>query len=548
MCFGQSAQVPLTGDTYRLLDRLEVKSGVLAHSFHSVIKPYQRKEIAAFIQELEKDTAIAWSLQDKWNLEYLMVDNWEFLDSTKQHIADSKSTPLKYLYKKKNDAYYFSGKDFDIHVSPIFNFSYGRNRADEGSQNLLINTRGVELRGTIGEKVGFYTYFTENQSHTPFYIRDYSLAANSFSYYGLTKIVDDDSVSIFKDFLGAEGYLFFQPSEHFRFRFGQTKSFVGSGLRSLVLSNFTAPFLQLNSELRLGKLQYLSLVGVLADTQVERPIDNSVTIPPKYMAFHHLNLNVTPKLNIGLFEKVMFGRENGFDLNYLNPIILYRFVEGYLGSSDNALLGLDFRYSFLPGFLAYGQFILDEFNGRQFKEDNWWGRKYAGQIGLKVVDLFKVKQLDVQGEINFARPYTFTHYSSGSNGVHYGMPLGHPLGANFREFIGRVHYQPVPRLLAEFTYMHYLKGLDKDGLNYGGDIQKNNRLGRPLDYGVVIGQGLESTVNLSQIELSYMLKHNLFLTGSFLYRNNLIESGEVKNEMVFRAGVRLNFGREEHLF
>ncbi len=39
----------------------------------------------------------------------------------------------------------------------------------------------------------------------------------------------------------------------------------------------------------------------------------------KYSAMHHLSLNVTKNLNIGLFEGVIFGRKNHFDFQYLNP-------------------------------------------------------------------------------------------------------------------------------------------------------------------------------------------------------------------------------------
>ena len=50
----------------------------------------------------------------------------------------------------------------------------------------------------------------------------------------------------------------------------------------------------------------------------------------KYAAMHHLSMNVTKWLNIGLFESVVFGRKNRFDFEYLNPIIFLRHIEGTL--------------------------------------------------------------------------------------------------------------------------------------------------------------------------------------------------------------------------
>jgi hypothetical protein len=68
---------------------------------------------------------------------------------------------------------------------------------------------------------------------------------------------------------------------------------------------------------------------------------------------HHLSMNVTRWLNIGLFEGVVFGRTNRFDFQYLNPIIFYRHIEGTLGSPDNAVAGLDFKANVAKRFQFY---------------------------------------------------------------------------------------------------------------------------------------------------------------------------------------------------
>ena len=68
------------------------------------------------------------------------------------------------------------------------------------------------------------------------------------------------------------------------------------------------------------------------------------------MTMHHLSVNLSKKLNIGFTESVVFQRDSttgsGFDLNYLNPVIFYRFVESFQGSADNTFIGLDFKWNF----------------------------------------------------------------------------------------------------------------------------------------------------------------------------------------------------------
>ncbi len=60
--------------------------------------------------------------------------------------------------------------------------------------------------------------------------------------------------------------------------------------------------------------------------------------------------------------------------------------------------------------------------------------------------LFGIPNLDLQGEVNIAKPYTFSHNTTFGNYSGYRQPIGHPLGANFNELIGIIRYQPLPRL------------------------------------------------------------------------------------------------------
>jgi hypothetical protein len=211
-------------------------------------------------------------------------------------------------------------------------------------------------------------------------------------------------------------------------------------------------------------------------------------------------------------------------------------------------VGFDVKYNFLKSFSLYGQYVIDEFNLAEFKKDGWFGKKNAGQIGLKYIDVLGLEQLDLQVEYNYARPYTFSHYGSESNGVHAGMPLGHQLGANFREGLIKINYQPLPKLQLQGTFVSYIKGYDSDTTNYGGDIQKNNRVGRPYDYGNFIGQGLEKVATIGEVRGSFMLAHNLFLDLSYLQRRVKSNDSPIENEKLFKFGVRLNFGQESYLF
>ena len=97
-------------------------------------------------------------------------------------------------------------------------------------------------------------------------------------------------------------------------------------------------------------------------------------------------------------------------------------------------------------FQLYGQLLLDEFFLKEVRAGNgWWANKFGVQMGGKYIDVFSVKNLDLQGEMNLVRPFTYSHSDSVSNYTHYNQPLAHPLGANFMEAIGSYRYQPHPK-------------------------------------------------------------------------------------------------------
>ena len=547
--FSQSANSSISQISDGFLERLEVKTGVIANTFHTNIKPFSRQQIGDFLATIDTSAYLKLSKIDRQNIEYLQIDNWEYILKNQIINNISKKPIFKQLYKNKSDMYYVQTDDFDIHISPVLNVGFGSNSAhgDLNSKSTFVNTRGVEIRGNINKKLGFYTMVTDNQSSSTNFLVNYYKIYQGYPYQSLVKIKNDNYDLLQGDYFSALGYFAFKPIKSLTMTFGHDKNFIGSGIRSMVLSDFSAPFLQLKTDLRIGRLQYLSILGQMTNLQVVNPPFSQITNAPKYMAFHHLNINITKTLNVGLFESVMYGnRKTGFELNYLNPVIFYRFVEGYLGSSDNAMVGADFKLNLFKTFTAYGQYFLDEYNSTEFKKEGWWSKKYAWQLGAKYFDALKIKNLDVQYELNRARPYMYSHFTDYTNYVNYNLPVAHPLGANFKENIVSVKYQPHAKVFLSFVAMSALKGEDKDSSNYGGNIKLNNRIGRISDYDNYIGQGFENRIKNTEMVASVMVKHNFFI--DFIYQRRKDSHFEDETESIFSFGFRWNMVRKQLLF
>ena len=267
---------------------------------------------------------------------------------------------------------------------------------------------------------------------------------------------------------------------------------------------------------------------------------------------HHLDMAITKWLNIGLFEGVIFGREDHFEFGYLNPIIFYRSIEQQNGSFDNAIVGLDFKANIAKRVQAYGQFSLDEFVLSEVTSNSgWWGNKWGIQLGAKYIDAFNIKNLDLQLEHNRVRPFTYSHGDSVANYTHYNQPLSHPLMANFQELIGVARYQPAPKWLAMGKIIWHQQGRDSSAVNYGSNIfLPNTPPYRTSDYGFNIGSGWKTNVLYASFLLSYELKQNMFLELNAIVRRQETVTAPItsSNSSIISFSFRWNMHRRDFEF
>ncbi|CAD5272034.1 MULTISPECIES: hypothetical protein [unclassified Imperialibacter] len=547
--FAQSANVPLWSDYYHLLDRYEIKSGKMHDGYFSSFKPTLRQSVAAFTDSVSS-LGVFESSSDKFNEKYLRQDNWEFFTDSLEAAPTSKKPILKYFYRTSSDAFHVGEDGIDLHVSPVFQFDVGHDPNSPSTP--FINTRGIVVRGRIDEKLGFYTYLTENQAVFPAYTQRWIDRWHVVPNEGFWKRFGEAGT----DYITANGYLTFSPTKHIQLQAGHDKLFVGNGMRSMFLSDFSNNYFFLRFNAKIWKFNYTNVIARLkADVfYYNDGLLGTKEFPNKNLVMHQLNWQVTKNFNVGLFEAVMFSPEDSlrtgsFDPNYLNPFIFYRGLEQQLGSPDNVLVGFDAKWNFARHFSAYGQFLLDELSFTNLKnKTGWWSNKYAYQLGLKWVDVGNISNLDLQLEHNYARPYTYAHQSSYTSFTHYRQPLANPLGANFKEWVAVLRYQPIGKLQLTARAMLASQGEDILASNWG----RNPLLPYATferEFGNFTGQGVATKINLVGLQASYQLLHNLFIDARFIYRKEQQESISLRNnDQFFGFGIRLNTDTKHHYF
>lgn len=339
------------------------------------------------------------------------------------------------------------------------------------------------------------------------------------------------------------GYISYSPNSIFNFQLGKDKHFWGDGYRSLLLSDFSPnyPFLRISTSV--WKIKYVVMYAQFIDATVNNAYKK------KYGSFHYLSWNATKRINMSLFESIIWqgndaNRKRSFDVNYLNPMIFFRPVEYSLGSSDNAFLGLNLKINLFKKQQFFSQLLLDEFLLKEvISRKGWWANKQAIQIGIRSFDVFKIKSLCVETELNIVRPYTYSHGSTQQNYGHYYYPLAHPLGANFIESISHIYYTYKKyRLKAEFLYASY--GKDDNGKNYGHSIF-TSYANRSSDYGNYIGQGLKTKLYFINASINYSIipKWNINIELGGMNRIENTENNSFKNTY-FYIGIKSNLWNE----
>ncbi|MBW6499685.1 MAG: hypothetical protein K0B09_14960, partial [Bacteroidales bacterium] len=380
------------------------------------------------------------------------------------------------------------------------------------------------------------------------------------------------------DFFTARGYIAFQATENIGFQFGQDRNFSGHGIRSLLLSDYANNYLFLKINTRYKWFHYQNLYANLLDYPIRSLGGNAYD--PKYAITHQLSFQITRNFQLGFFENVMVGgsdslNKRGMDWHYFNPVIFYRAIEHHVGDPDKVTVGMNWEYLITRGLGVYGQLLVNEFYLNDIRSDVdsmlvriglRKERKYSGfashrnkfglQLGVKTADLFGIKDLDLQGEVNLIRPFVYQHYDTYGSGLrpgasysHYSQPLAHPVGANLAEWAFMGRYRPMKNLEVSAALFSYTQGTDVGGVNYGGNIFRDYR-DRPGDFNNTFLQGRQISVLLGELSASYQFRPGWFVDARYLARRqNEKETGEslFTNDMI-GLGLRVNAVPRKHNF
>jgi hypothetical protein len=489
---------------------------------------------------------------DYWNIS---KPNTTFHSSFKPYLSSSFSNatdsvvPFKF-YAFKN---FFLSKTlnekpenrnwFNIQVHPIADIEIGYDML--AGRSVLSAIGGTHLKLNINNDFTFAASVFGGKNSFPFFL-DTTIASQKIipeigQAYGSNK-----SGYSFFDYTG---YISYSPKNNkiFNFQAGRDKHFIGDGYRSVLLSDFGAayPYFRINTNI--WRLQYNVWYTWMYDVTTANGLKHNYS--NKYGTFHYLSYNIVKEVNIGFFENIVWrGTDSNqvrtFDVNYLNPVIFFRPQEYSVGSPDNSFLGANLNATVFKKIKLYAQIGLDEFYLKEIRaRRGWWANKQAWQLGIKYINALGIKGLKLQAEYNQVRPYTYTHGLVDQNYSHYGKPLAHPFGANFKEFLGFINFR---RNSWELSWQGMYAIVGKDSADARSNVGQNIFLSytsRPFEYGHYTTQGIKTTLLQSQFKFTWFIvpDMNMRLELGYIQRSEKNSRNYILENPFFYLGFKTSF-------
>lgn len=542
MASAQTTYLPMRSEEYFLLDRMETINGSLTNDFYSSLKPIPRKGAMEFLMKQKRIANLHpnnLSPVDVYNINRALSisSEWSTTAEGEDGAIPSAHPVLKYFYQKQADLIHVNTGDFFLAVNPVLYLQAAKETNQDGLK--YINTRGAEIRGKIFNKVGFYTLLADNQEKMPGYMNDWGAAHQAFPGYDYFQ---NTSSGAYDAFL-ARGYVDVGAfKDHFNATFGFDKNFNGDGIRSLQLSDFGAPATFLRLRTRIWKLMYENLYLELTPQYVRA---GDRRLPRKYATMNMVSMNVAPWLNLGIFESTMFSKPDRFGAEYLIPVIFYNSLARSLGADQKTSIGINFKAVALNHLQVYGQGYFDQLKFGEI-DKGYWGNQLGIQLGAKYFNAFTLSNLDLQGEVNMVRPFTYASNDGVSDYTHYNQPLAHPYGAGFVEIMGTARYQPLNKLYLSAKAIYSVRSVDSSGnVNSGNDIFKLYDT-RNADNNISWVPGQKVKGLYLNFNAAYELRTNLFFEAGATYLDRKYDNINVSSSIYVYGGLRWNISRKEY--
>lgn len=509
----QAEHVEVGHPVYGFLDRMQLR-GALPEFSRSML-PLERKEVVALLRRLAGEGTTLSSTERE--LRERFADEFVAEADGKQDRVELFGTalselPARTLSDREKFLYFWRSESGESHFAAelLASLDYRALMNADGAANVTLAQLGGRFRGTLGGTLGFGLLATNGTAvgTRSLALGDQQLRRN-FNFADLDKDFFDFSeayVSATWDWGSAA--------------IGKEKRMIGSGISNqIVLSTNAQPFDAIQLAAHAGALRFLFLHGFLLSEkqtlEFGRPYYDS-----KYVAVHRVEADIAGAVRFGVFESVVYSQRE-VDPAYLNPVNFYKSAEHAGGDRDNPMLGFDLATLFIPGWQAYGSWLIDDVDFSRMGS-GWWGNKFIWQGGVMNASL--LPNTDLAVEYTRIEPYVYSHRYAGNQYTNAGDALGVELAPNSDDWYAGLRHWLGAGLWLHFEWRHRRHGrneTDADGgilVNHGADIYQSLDYERDSETSPFL-DGPRDTADILTFTLRWEPWRNLILQGVFRHRD-----------------------------
>lgn len=338
-------------------------------------------------------------------------------------------------------------KDYSIRVSPIVNFSYGKAFSDQDSLSIYRNTRGLYADGQLFKNWSFQFFLVENQARFMAFENAYYNDRGEIYTYGgefhrVNAVIPGAArTKAFKgtgfDYAFSIGSLSYQINPKMRLDFGNNQHFIGSGYRSLLLSDNSIAASYLRFRYAFAPKWTYQLLIRKQQNLFRKPFTKSIeaVYESKFFSAFYLTYKPSDAFSLSLFSAGNQLRQDSIVKHPLSAQMLIPLpgVNTDLFSNAtllNGIAGLNLDYALKSAHL-YGQLAIDKLEQTYL---------FAAQAGSHFFKVFGVSRLNLQVEYNYVPQHFYANNNPKLAYSHYNLPSAHPKGNDFHEIMLRGDY------------------------------------------------------------------------------------------------------------
>jgi hypothetical protein len=158
----------------------------------------------------------------------------------------------------------------------------------------------------------------------------------------------------------------------------------------------------------------------------------------RYWAGHRIDLHLSNKLRVGLFETIVWGGVGrSIEPAYLNPMLFFHAFQLNRNVNDNTFLGFDFDYKPIVGLKLYGLLMIDDYQIEKKSQGDQEPNEYGALVGGYYADL--KPGWDLQWEYRRVTNRTYNQGYTRNRYLYEGQVIGSVAGNDYDQSTATVH-------------------------------------------------------------------------------------------------------------